>query len=146
MTSRRLAEWERTEMHKMLHERVPYREIAEAFSVSISSVHYHAVRVGLGSRQLAAPLTPPPEITPIDGYPDLPSAACYDGDDDPEIFFPAPGHANVEDPLVQQAIDICRRCDVREACLQWALNHDEHGIWGGLTERERRKLERGAVA
>ena len=39
----------------------------------------------------------------------------------------------------------CRRCDVTEACLQYALLHKEtHGIWGGLSYAERRKLRRAA--
>ena len=39
---------------------------------------------------------------------------------------------------------VCARCpnDVRAECLRWALTHDEHGIWGGRTESERRRLRR----
>ena len=36
-------------------------------------------------------------------------------------------------------------CPVREACLEFALAHDEHGIWGGLTEPERQRLKRSRV-
>ncbi|GAB3992589.1 hypothetical protein GCM10029992_02120 [Glycomyces albus] len=40
---------------------------------------------------------------------------------------------------------ICARCEVKENCLQYALEHDERfGIWGGLSERERRKIKRQA--
>jgi WhiB family redox-sensing transcriptional regulator len=40
---------------------------------------------------------------------------------------------------------VCRACPVREACLDHALRYDErHGIWGGLTDAERRHLPRSA--
>ena len=39
---------------------------------------------------------------------------------------------------------ICRGCEVRVECLDWALANDErHGIWGGLSEMDRRRLRRG---
>lgn len=54
---------------------------------------------------------------------------------DPEAFFPEKGGSTREAKLV------CMRCDVRGECLDYALQHDERfGIWGGLSERERRKL------
>lgn len=41
---------------------------------------------------------------------------------------------------------MCATCEVREECLEYALANDERfGIWGGLSERERRKLKRRAV-
>ncbi len=44
---------------------------------------------------------------------------------------------------VAQAKAMCRDCPVREQCLEYALDNDErHGIWGGLTTKERRKLAR----
>lgn len=58
---------------------------------------------------------------------------------DPEAFFPEKGGSTREAKLV------CMRCDVRSECLDYALQHDERfGIWGGLSERERRRLRRGA--
>lgn len=62
---------------------------------------------------------------------------------DPEAFFPDKGGST------RAAKRVCLSCDVRAACLQWALDHDERfGIWGGLTERERRaiKVKRRAVS
>lgn len=41
---------------------------------------------------------------------------------------------------------ICRGCPVRTACLQYALDHQEHGIWGGLTEDERAEVKRRRAA
>lgn len=58
---------------------------------------------------------------------------------DPEAFFPEKGGST------REAKKICLTCEVREECLQYALEHDERfGIWGGLSERERRKLKKNA--
>ena len=52
---------------------------------------------------------------------------------DPEAFYPEKGGS------VKEAKKVCESCPVREACLVWAMARDEkHGVWGGLTERERR--------
>lgn len=41
----------------------------------------------------------------------------------------------------QRAKEICTECCVRDACLEYALSiREQHGIWGGLTENERREL------
>ena len=59
---------------------------------------------------------------------------------DPEAFFPEKGGAT------REAKKVCVGCDVRSECLEYALAHDERfGIWGGLSERERRKLKKRAV-
>ena len=58
---------------------------------------------------------------------------------DPEAFFPEKGGST------RDAKRICSTCDVRGECLEYALQNDERfGIWGGLSERERRKLKRRA--
>ena len=45
----------------------------------------------------------------------------------------------------KQAKRICRACPVREQCLSYAMDSPiDHGIWGGLTERERRRWRRKA--
>jgi hypothetical protein len=54
---------------------------------------------------------------------------------DAELFFPEKGGSTREAKLV------CAGCDVRQECLQFALDHQERfGIYGGLSERERRRL------
>ncbi len=59
---------------------------------------------------------------------------------DPESFFPEKGGST------RDAKKICTTCEVRSDCLEYALSNDERfGIWGGLSERERRKLRRRAV-
>jgi WhiB family transcriptional regulator, redox-sensing transcriptional regulator len=56
---------------------------------------------------------------------------------DPEAFFPEKGGST------REAKRICAGCEVRSECLEYALQHDERfGIWGGLSERERRRLKR----
>jgi WhiB family redox-sensing transcriptional regulator len=63
-------------------------------------------------------------------------AAC--SQQDPEAFFPEKGGSP------QIAKQVCLSfCDVRDECLAYALSNDERfGVWGGLTERERRKMKR----
>lgn len=46
----------------------------------------------------------------------------------------------------EEAKRICRPCPVRSACLQYALDHQEHGIWGGLTVDERAEIGRQRAA
>lgn len=59
---------------------------------------------------------------------------------DPEAFFPEKGGST------REAKRICLGCEVRAECLEYALAHDERfGIWGGLSERERRRLKYKAV-
>ncbi|MFP3715051.1 WhiB family transcriptional regulator [Isoptericola variabilis] len=59
---------------------------------------------------------------------------------DPEAFFPEKGGST------REAKKVCGSCEVRAECLEYALENDERfGIWGGLSERERRKLKRRAV-
>ncbi len=59
---------------------------------------------------------------------------------DPEAFFPEKGGST------REAKKVCTQCEVRAECLDYALAHDERfGIWGGLSERERRKLKRRVV-
>jgi len=59
---------------------------------------------------------------------------------DPEAFFPEKGGST------REAKKICTGCEVKAECLEFALSNDERfGIWGGLSERERRRLRRRAV-
>ncbi|MBB3086117.1 WhiB family redox-sensing transcriptional regulator [Geodermatophilus sabuli] len=59
---------------------------------------------------------------------------------DPEAFFPEKGGST------REAKKICTGCEVKAECLEYALANDERfGIWGGLSERERRRLRRRAI-
>ena len=71
------------------------------------------------------------------------SAACRQVD--PELFFPVDTTGPAIDQI-GQAVGICQSCQVREACLSWALrNGIAFGIWGGTTEEDRQILRRGLV-
>ena len=82
------------------------------------------------------------DLTVLFGLPDEASwqerALC--AQTDPEAFFPEKGGST------REAKRICVGCEVKSECLEYALGHDERfGIWGGLSERERRRLKRLAV-
>jgi WhiB family redox-sensing transcriptional regulator len=80
-------------------------------------------------------MTMPFPLADIDERPWASYAACRDAD--PDLFFGG------EDAQTREAVKICRGCAVRDACLEWALEmRITYGIWGGLTERERRRALR----
>ena len=69
-------------------------------------------------------------------------AACRDVD--PELFFPI-GNTGPAILQIEEAKQVCRRCDVSDACLRWALeSSQDSGVWGGMGEDERRALKRRA--
>lgn len=58
-----------------------------------------------------------------------------------DFFFPEKGQPSAP------AKQVCRSCEVRAECLEYALENDEpFGIWGGMSERERRRLKRQVAA
>jgi WhiB family redox-sensing transcriptional regulator len=67
-------------------------------------------------------------------------AACQS--EDPELFFPI----GTNGPALLQLMDakrICARCPVQSECLRWAIvTGMEYGVWGGMSEDERRALRR----
>lgn len=68
------------------------------------------------------------------------SAACLD--EDPELFFPI-GNTGPALQQIEDAKQICHRCEVIDTCLKWALESGQDaGVWGGLSEDERRALKR----
>ncbi|GAB3493940.1 WhiB family transcriptional regulator [Nocardiopsis coralliicola] len=69
-------------------------------------------------------------------------AACRD--EDPELFFPI-GDSGPALLQIDEAKEVCAACPVSSACLQWALDtRQDGGVWGGMSEAERRTLRRGA--
>ncbi|MFF8431101.1 WhiB family transcriptional regulator [Streptomyces sp. NPDC016566] len=72
------------------------------------------------------------------------SAAC--AEEDPELFFPI-GNTGPALLQIEEAKAVCRRrCPVIEQCLQWALESGQgDGVWGGLSEDERRAMKRRAA-
>jgi WhiB family redox-sensing transcriptional regulator len=60
-----------------------------------------------------------------------------------DLFFPAGDVAAEPVAQAEHAKAICRHCHVRRECLEYALaTNEQYGIWGGLTEAERRALRR----
>ncbi|MCP3768200.1 MULTISPECIES: WhiB family transcriptional regulator [Streptomyces] len=67
-------------------------------------------------------------------------ATCRD--EDPDLFFPI-GTSGPALLQTEQAKAVCRRCPVRQQCLDWALDTGQSlGVWGGTSETERRALKR----
>jgi WhiB family redox-sensing transcriptional regulator len=67
-------------------------------------------------------------------------------DTDPELFFPVgtTGQALLQ---IDHAKRVCGECAVRSECLDFALaTNQDAGIWGGLSEEERRNIRRARVA
>ncbi|SDH35577.1 transcription factor WhiB [Arthrobacter subterraneus] len=70
-------------------------------------------------------------------------AACLDKD--PELFFPV-GNTGPALLQIEEAKSVCRRCQVVDTCLQWAIESGQDaGVWGGMSEDERRALKRRAA-
>src|SRR5688572_27867603 len=67
-------------------------------------------------------------------------AACLE--EDPELFF-AIGNTGPALLQIEEAKAVCRRCDVVDPCLKWAIESGQDaGVWGGMSEDERRALKR----
>lgn len=67
-------------------------------------------------------------------------AVCRD--EDPELFFPV-GNSGPAVLQIAEAKAVCRRCPVASQCLAWALESGQDaGVWGGMSEDERRALKR----
>jgi WhiB family redox-sensing transcriptional regulator len=77
--------------------------------------------------------TLPPDPSPPDMWQD--QAACYGID--PDTFFPT------SEEEAGPALAFCGACRIRQTCLAWALkNGERYGVWGGLTEQQRRRVVR----
>lgn len=79
--------------------------------------------------------------------PDLTDGACAGFDT--ELFYarehPGPVAKKVEvydESPRRIAKMFCERCPVVDACAEWGIAHEIHGIWGGLTEAQRRTIRR----
>jgi WhiB family redox-sensing transcriptional regulator len=87
----------------------------------------------------------PPAVEPQPAW--MKRARCLSGDEHPDQWFPE-GERKV--PAERRAIQACRACPVRLACLQYALEiesglgeQSRHGIWGAMTPGQRAKLAAG---
>ena len=70
----------------------------------------------------------------------LNQARCLN--EDPELFFPV-GNTGPALEQIEAAKGICRQCDVVSQCLEYAIRENQDtGVWGGMSEDERRALKR----
>lgn len=66
--------------------------------------------------------------------------------EDPELFFPV-GNSGPALAQIAEAKIVCNRCPVTVSCLEWAINAGQDaGVWGGMSEEERRTLKRSRAA
>lgn len=80
-----------------------------------------------------------PRVRMVSSQPWMDKAACLGVD--PDLFFPDRGKTTID------AKRVCFECPVRGECLEYALDNVERfGIWGGTSERERRKIRRSRAA
>jgi WhiB family redox-sensing transcriptional regulator len=67
-------------------------------------------------------------------------------DTDPELFFPV-GTTGLAIVAIEHAKRVCAECTVTQECLDFALDtNQDSGIWGGLSEEERRQIRRQRAA
>jgi WhiB family redox-sensing transcriptional regulator len=66
--------------------------------------------------------------------------ACADDTVDPDWFFPVTKN---DQERITRALTVCRRCELRESCAQFALTTGQEGIWGGTTDEQRAQMRAG---
>lgn len=57
---------------------------------------------------------------------------------DPEVFFPDRVRSREE----QAAVRICQGCEIKQQCAEYAVWHEGHGVWGGLTTMQRHQIRK----
>lgn len=120
-----------------------YESLGETFGCHPSTVALRVQRSGIRHTPAGAPASTAPRAMPLlagGGFPEwMDDGLCHQTD--PEAFFPEKGGST------REAKSICARCPVEAECLDYALSNDERfGIWGGLSERERRKVKKALQA
>jgi WhiB family transcriptional regulator, redox-sensing transcriptional regulator len=95
-------------------------------------------RAGGANPPVGDPVQRPTLLPPLEEHVEWQARALC-AETDPEVFFPENGGST------RAAKTVCRACEVRTTCLTYALAHGERfGVWGGLSERERRQLNKTA--
>jgi len=129
------------DMAEMLRDGATKAEVCEAFGLSPPAVNTRLSDSGW-SATTGQPLDTftEPEVKPPHAsfaFLDQPWASqALCAQTDPESFFPEKGGST------REAKKVCAQCFVQAECLDWALTTNERfGIWGGLSERERRKVQ-----
>lgn len=154
MTRRNLTTEETQQVHDLIREGVPYRDIADTFGIAVTSVGFHAKKIGHTRTPADAAAAAAKTREHAAAYAGLmqdqewyADALC--AETDPEEFFPDKGGTSRHAKAIcnGDGTDARPACPVKEQCLTWALANDERfGIYGGLSERERRKLPKPDLA
>lgn len=112
-----------------------YDELAVIYGVSASTLRRRVTDSGLVAKRRHGSL---PALSVRTEEPTwMEQAVC--AQTDPESWFPEKGGST------REAKGMCRRCDVTDKCLAYALEHDERfGVWGGKSETERKQMRRAA--
>jgi WhiB family redox-sensing transcriptional regulator len=115
--------------------------LSERYGVGVGTIGMRLTGAGLDEPGMRAKKQPQ-ELTllPLVGAsPEFPFALC--AETDPELFFPDKGGS------AKDAKRICNACEHKAECLAWALeNNEQFGIYGGASERERRRLQKKGEA
>ena len=116
-----------------------YAEIARDYDCAAETIRRRLRDAGLLGPRNNVPPQPPRAHWDFQRPDWMDHALC--NQTDPELFFPELGGST------KQAKALCLSCEVRAECLDYALDHEEQfGVWGGLSEHERRRLLRRATA
>lgn len=157
------------EVLELARDGVPYSAIADQFGISRSVVNNTATRHGIrryrmrpaqvadaaqaaaarearaaawAAAAVSSPVAAPEDVAALFAgvlveEPDDWRARALCAQTDPEVFYPEKGGST------REAKAICRACPVQQGCLEYALDSEERfGIWGGKSERERRKIRK----
>lgn len=62
--------------------------------------------------------------------------------EDPDLFFPEPFEKGAG-VISRKAKKVCSGCPYQLECAEWAFKNNEPGVWGGLSENERRSIKKG---
>lgn len=137
MSRSRLTDEDRAQLLSRYMSGEPVPQLALAFGVGKATIYANLERARDPRPVEPAPqqVRPPTATFEFTPQPWAGSSLCTSVD--PEIFYPEKRSS----AQAQRAKKICSRCEVRTACLEYALATGErYGIWGGTSERERRRL------
>lgn len=129
------------ELAERLRRGARLEDLCVEYERSTSTLRTRLFDAGFNSRTGEPSHNPRPvpvSFVRVDDQPWAEDALC--AQTDPEAFFPEKGGST------RDAKTVCADCLVQAQCLDYALDHDvRFGIWGGLSERERRRLKKAAV-
>ncbi len=119
-------------------------EIGLEYDCHHTTVSNRLMNAGYAHYKPGSRTDPDPDVEPVVVLPFVPPDWMEDAlcaQTDPDAYYPEKGGST------REAKRICQSCIVQAECLDYALDRDERfGIWGGLSERERRNLKKTITA